>query len=435
VRAILTRDLEYSDEFELITLPFGDNLVLRTAPAGNGGGPGEGLGEAFVNYPLYAELGADFAVNVSAHVTDSVPVVTLFNVRGEAIQEQFTLARWSPEEPEFRLEVHRTADRVVRAVTGQLGIAATRLLFVNRARVYRIDYDGAGVLPVSPQDVEAMSPAWAPDGRSMIYMQFPGRLYKHDFRTADRSVIPVTTEHQNFTPVFSSDGRTLAFSRASEDGTHVYTYNLADECCLQRLTVSRLYDNLSPTFSPDGRRIAFVSDRPGLAQIYVMAADGTEQELFAPFDWGVTGSSNAPEWSPDGLHLAFHREVAGVPQVFVMDVASRDVRQLTSAGRNYDPTWAPDGRHLGFVSERTGSRQVWIIDIETGRVRQGLKCPSNVWRSAEQLISWGNNATDRSSLRWVCRCPRRVRLWWWTATGAATATGQPGLYRRRQSGP
>jgi TolB protein len=114
----------------------------------------------------------------------------------------------------------------------------------------------------------------------------------------------------------------------------------------------------------------FVSNRPGLPQIYVMAADGTGQELFAPFDYGVTGSSNAPEWSPDGLSIAFHREVALVPQVFVMEVASRRVRQLTSAGRNEDPTWAPDGRHLTFVSDRTGSRQLWVIDLETGRVRQ-----------------------------------------------------------------
>jgi TolB protein len=112
-----------------------------------------------------------------------------------------------------------------------------------------------------------------------------------------------------------------------------------------------------------------------------MSVDGTGQELFAPFDYGVTGSSYAPEWSPDGLHLAFHRDVAGSFQVFVMDVASRTVRQLTSAGRNEDPTWAPDGRHLAFVSTRTGTRQLWVMDMDTGRVRQltrldGTRLPS-----------------------------------------------------------
>src|SRR2546426_723300 len=112
------------------------------------------------------------------------------------------------------------------------------------------------------------------------------------------SAAPVVTTGAalDFTPAFSPDGKTLAFSRAIEEGTDVYTVNLKDNCCLQRLTVGRFSDNLSPTYSPDGQRIAFVSTRAGLPQIYLMAADGTDQQLFAPFDYGVTGSSNAPEW-------------------------------------------------------------------------------------------------------------------------------------------
>jgi TolB protein len=136
------------------------------------------------------------------------------------------------------------------------------------------------------------------------------------------------------------------------------------------LTVGRFADNLSPTFAPDGRRVAFVSTRAGPPQVYAMSVEGTDQELLAPFDYGVSGSSNAPEWSPDGASVAFHREVNRSQQIFILDVGSRRVRQLTSSGRNEDPTWAPDGRHLAFVSARSGRRQVWIIDIETGRVRQ-----------------------------------------------------------------
>jgi TolB protein len=116
--------------------------------------------------------------------------------------------------------------------------------------------------------------------------------------------------------------------------------------------------------------MAFVSTRAGQPQIYVMAADGTDQELFAPFDFGTTGSSHAPEWSPDGASVVFHRDVNRSPQIFVLDAATRRVRQLTSAGRNEDPTWAPDGRHIAFVSDRSGQRQLWVIDMLTGRIRQ-----------------------------------------------------------------
>ncbi len=174
----------------------------------------------------------------------------------------------------------------------------------------------------------------------------------------------------------------LAFAHSDETGTDIFTANVADRCCAQRLTVGRYADNLSPTFSPDGRRIAFVSTRSGPPQIYVMATNGTDQELLAPFDYGATGASNAPEWSPDGAKVVFHRDVSRSPQIFLVDVAGRRVSQLTSSGRNEDPTWAPDGRHIAFISDRSGRRQIWIIDTETGRVRQ-LQTPG-----AARLPSW-----------------------------------------------
>ncbi len=367
-RAILTRDLDYSDEFEMITLPMGDSLSL-----GIGRGSDETASSAsqeqFINYALFAVLGAEFAVNVHAE-DDSSVVMTLLDVQGRRFQRQVRMRSVDPSDHDFRLEIHSAADEFVRATTGVPGVASTRILFINRGRIYRTDSDGADTRSISPPEVEAMSPAWAPDGREAAYMEFPGTLYRHDIRSGSRLTVSPTVEYQNFTPEYSPDGRILAFSRATSDGTHVYTYNLAADCCLQRLTVGRLYDNLSPTFSPDGRRIAFVSTRSGIAQIYVMDSDGTGQELFAPFDYGVTGASHAPQWSSDGLYVAFHRAIDRVPQIFVMEVATQTVRQLTSLSRNSDASWAPDSRHLSFVSNRTGSRQVWIIDIRTGRTRQ-----------------------------------------------------------------
>jgi TolB protein len=371
VRTILRRDLDFSDRFEIITLPQGDGLMIgigQVAPVDRGG-----TASVFVNYPLYAALGADYTVGVLAEGDSAQLVVSLYDVRGESVRRQFPLDVRNVTDPGSRMAVHRVADAVVRAATGVAGAAATRLAFVQGRRLYTVDPDGANLVPMSPAELSAFSPAWGPSGQQLVFAELTqglGRLHVIDLVAGSRRLIRPTGDLLNFAAAFSPDGRFVAFSRSGEDGTDVYTYNLAQDCCLQRLTVGRFSDNLSPTFSPDGRRIAFVSTRVGLPQIYVMSADGTGQELFAPFDYGVTGSSNAPEWSPDGTQIAFHRDVAGSPQVFLMDVRSRDVKQLTSAGRNEDPTWAPDGRHLAFVSNRTGSRQVWVIDTETGRVRQ-----------------------------------------------------------------
>ncbi len=321
-------------------------------------------------------------------------MATLHDIAAAGIRRTVRARLPRPGDSDFRMAVHRLADQALQAALGTPGIAATRVLFVREGKVYQIDQDGADQKLVSSTDRQAMSPAWGADGRHFAYMEFQagkGWLYLQEMATGKRIAVSTTGSALDFTPAFSPDGQTLAFSRAIEEGTDLYTINIKNNCCLRRLTVGRFSDNLSPTFSPDGQRIAFVSTRPGLPQIYVMAADGTDQQLFAPFDYGVTGSSNAPEWSPDGQSVAFHRDVAGTLQVFVLDVRTRTVRQLTSVGRNEDPTWAPDSRHLAFVSDRSGYRQLWIIDLDTGRIRPLLQ------QSGARLPAWSPRLSEAPS--------------------------------------
>ena len=386
VRAIVTRDLDYSDRFEMITLPGGDSIRVSAPPAaGRRAGTtaraaGEGVGG--LNYPLYQALGADFAIGLA--VTGDTIQATLHDVATSGVRRVVKARVPALTDPNFRMAVHRLADQIVDAALGTPGTAATRLLFVIDGKLHRIDQDGSDVAQVrSGGDHSILSPVWDRAGQRIAYMEFRsghGQLFVQDAVTGRRRAATSGTT-LDFTPSFSPDGKTLVFSRAIEEGTDVYTFNIKDNCCLQRLTVGRFSDNLSPTYSPDGQRIAFISTRSGLPQLYVMAPDGTDQQLFAPFDYGVTGSSNAPDWSPDGQSVIFHRDVGGTLQVFVLDARTRTVRQLTSLGRNEDPTWAPDSRHVAFVSDRSGFRQLWVIDMETGRIRpllqqSGIRLPA-----------------------------------------------------------
>jgi TolB protein len=373
-RAIVRRDLDYSDRFEMI--------VLADPPAGSA--PARGAAEGGgVNYGIYKALGAQFGVELNPAAGGLN--VRLHDLNAARVRNQQTFPLPPETDPGYRLELHRLADEVARWATGTAGIAASRLLFVSGGRIYRMDSDGEIITPLTAAGQTALSPAWSPDGQSFAFTQLgAGRGGVAVQALASGAIVqaPGSATGLNITPVFSPDGRLLAYAHSDETGTDIFLANIADRCCAQRLTVGRYADNLSPTFSPDGRRIAFVSTRAGPPQIYVMAADGTDQELLAPFDYGATGSSNAPEWSPDGASVVFHREVAGSPQLFLVDVAGRRVRQLTSSGRNEDPTWGPDGRHITFVSDRSGSRQLWVIDVETGRVRQ-LRTPG-----AARLPAW-----------------------------------------------
>ena len=370
-RAMVRRDLDYSDRFEMITV--GDQV----ATAGGGTSPQSGP----VNYELYKGMGAEFAVELSQ--ASGGVTVRLHDLNAARLRNQQTVSLSTGAD--FRLEVHRLADEITRWASGTAGAAASRMLFVSGGRVYRADSDGHDITALTPAGQTALSPAWSPEAQRIAFTQLGegrGGIVVQTLSNSATFVAPGSQTALNITPAFSPDGRTLAFAHSDERGTDIYTANVTERCCAQRLTVGRYADNLSPTFSPDGRRIAFISTRAGPPQLYVMAADGTDQELLAPFDFGATGSSNAPEWSPDGASVVFHREVSGSPQIFLVDVSGRRVRQLTSSGRNEDPTWAPDGRHVAFISDRSGRRQIWILDVETGRVRQ-LATPG-----ATRLPSW-----------------------------------------------
>ena len=361
IKQIIERDLDYSDRFEVIAL---------TQPPGPGTGGREPL-----NYAFYRSLGGAFAIELTP-APGSATVVKIHDLAAERVRNELQAAVDPSGVGESRMSIHNVSDEIVRLITGQNGIASTRILFLNNddKRVWRVDSDGANPAAVSPAGLEAMSPVWSPDGVRIAYTQYNRDGTKpvvvQQLGGGQRSLVPGTAGAQFITPAFSPDGRHLIFARMGEDGTSLYAVNAQNLCCMERLTGGRFAENFSPAYSPDGRRVVFVSTRAGGQQIYSMAADGADQSLLIPFDYGATGNSNAPEWSPDGAAVVFHREVGGVPQIFVFDLASRGLRQLTSLSRNEDPSWAPDGRHIVFISHRTGRRQLFVVDLETNRVRQ-----------------------------------------------------------------
>jgi TolB protein len=131
-RAIIQRDLDYSDRFEVLTLGPG-------APGGGGG---------IVNYPLYRTLGADYGVEVAP--SGSGVNVRLHDVRAGQVRQQQGYYLPPPGDPGFRMAVHAISDEVVRWATGTPGIAASRMLFISSKRVYRVDGDGANLTAISP---------------------------------------------------------------------------------------------------------------------------------------------------------------------------------------------------------------------------------------------------------------------------------------------
>src|SRR5687768_17377849 len=112
VRAIITRDLDYSDRFEIITLPGGDSIRLAASPASprastsrrssSAGATSRATATATgsLNYPLYQALGADFALDVTR--TGDTTLATLHDVAAADVRRTLRATLPLPGSPDFR---------------------------------------------------------------------------------------------------------------------------------------------------------------------------------------------------------------------------------------------------------------------------------------------------------------------------------------------
>jgi len=92
-------------------------------------------------------------------------------------------------------------------------------------------------------------------------------------------------------PVFSPDGKRIAFAMSSLGNWDIYVLTVADGT-VKRLTTNAAEDT-HPTWSADGTRIAFTSSRSGKTQVWTMTSNGGTQVRAT----NTSVTENSPAWS------------------------------------------------------------------------------------------------------------------------------------------
>jgi len=345
-----------------------------------------------VPFAAWRELGADAVVFGTVQRTgNEVRVqVRLFNVRARlsVFAKEYSGTANNP-----RLYAHTMSDEIHDQQRGLKGVARTKLAWVsdrdgvrlgdtveNRQvkEIYYGDYDGANQRRFTVSRRLNINPSWSPDGRALAYTTyrpnpdiFVSLMYQGVLQNPTKSV------GTNYLPVFSPDGKQIAFMSGRDGNPEIYTMSV-DGSNIRRLTNHPAGDS-SPTWSPSGSQIAFTSDRSGKAQVYVMnSADGSGVRRLTVNE----SEADRPTWSPPPFNeIAFSASTGPGYDIKVLEVATGQVRPLTfGEGSNEGPAWAPGGRHLAFTSTRGGGRkQVYTI----GRDGRGLR----------QITREGNNQT------------------------------------------
>lgn len=281
--------------------------------------------------------------------------------------------------------IHRFADEIMLALTGEPGIFSTKITAAcgprGKEQIVVMNVDGTDLVNVTDNGTLNLSPSWDPTGTELVftsYMKYFPELYlskikKDKWGKPQRITFNNT---MNITPEFSPDGQTIAFASSQTGEPEIHLIDVKGQANGQ---VTKAFGiDISPTFSPDGQLIAFASERAGNLHIFVTNRQGGEPKRLT-----FTGYQNdTPAWSPRGDKIAFVKRAGGGFNIFLMNADGSQDQQLTTAGNNENPAWSPDGRYMVFASSRKGNSNLYLMmwdgSNQTAITHDGL-CKTADW--------------------------------------------------------
>ena len=164
------------------------------------------------------------------------------------------------------------------------------------AQIYRMGPGGEAPERLTASGAEDLAPLPSPTGERVVFLSArDGRDRLYLMRPDGGEVRPLDPstpdDADQLAPAWSPDGGALAYLVRSPDETRLWLADLATG--VRRPLGAAGHRDDQPVFSPDGRHVAFVSERDGNADLYVARVDGGAVARLTDHP--------APDWLPRWL--------------------------------------------------------------------------------------------------------------------------------------
>jgi Tol biopolymer transport system component len=458
-KILFTRSLPGSEAPEIcITSPFGGEITPLMAAAANAVWSPNGSQVAFIS----VEAGKPRTVNIADVNTHNVRTV----MQADSVYTGFERLAWSPDA--LQLAVVRSRG----GVTGEIwtvptiggeprplwqdapSVSSHSPVFSNDGRsilhssnrggatnLWLLPLDGAKPVQITNGSGPDENPSIARDGAiSFLNARFRTGLFIYDLLTKKSRELLGHSLYL-WAPVFSPDGKEVAFSRFEADGSwHTWTMPVSGGAP-QRLTsgsVPEIYPRFTPDgkwvvyftwahpnriwkvprnggvpvpitparndddayadVSHDGKWLAFARTEGEKTRVYVSPLDGGEARLL------TQSSSTVPRWSPDGKQIAFSPGREYDAGVFVILADGSGERRLTETGSW--PVWSDDGRSIFYLTAgQDRNEHVRVVSVENPKSNATLDLHFNGTNYPIDLFSANllttTNSVHLNSELWV----------------------------------
>ena len=255
--------------------------------------------------------------------------------------------------------------------------------------VFTMNPDGTGVTQLtffSGNGGATCCVTWSPDGRQLVFgaepngAPFISQLWLMNADGSNQHVLLAEDSFFDWFPSFSPDGSQVVFTRCQLPAFHCAINRIDVNGNVLTLTALTPFDpnpdvnDFVPVYSPDGKTIAFESFTRGgvIAAIYLMDADGSNIRQLTP---GVIEGQTA-DWSPDGTQIIFNDNCCDVPpaQVATIHPDGSALTLLTNPRNAFDinPSWSPQQNAIVFERDNTSFTASQIVVITANGSGQNL---------------------------------------------------------------
>lgn len=229
---------------------------------------------------------------------------------------------------------------------------------------------------------------WSPDGASVVFVAVDnGRDALTIQRVRDGKVLRRLRPDLDglLSPSFSPDGQWIVFAGQRGGRSDLWRMR-ADGSAFERLTDDR-YLAQEPRFSPDGMQIIFVTDQGVEADFDNLLFSESRLAVFDLASRAVTllpaqsGTNISPFFFPDGKHLLFLSDRSGIANVWIRDLATNEDRRITdvlggiSGVTETSPaaSLSRDGRRVVFTAFAEGTTDLFAIKDPLDRWKDGVR--------------------------------------------------------------